>query len=60
MSETASPSTGATNIPPHRYNAALAARIETRWQDHWENEGTFNAPNPAGPLAEPDKVAGRE
>ena len=60
MSESASPSTGATKIPPHRYTAALAAQIETRWQDTWDADGTFNAPNPAGPLAEPDKVAGRE
>ena len=60
MSESASPSTGATRTPAHRYTAALAAQIETRWQDTWDADGTFNAPNPAGPLAEPDKVAGRE
>jgi len=42
-----------------RYNAALALDIEQRWQDRWEAEGTFEAPNPAGPLGEPDKVAGR-
>ncbi|UGQ09822.1 leucine--tRNA ligase [Yinghuangia sp. ASG 101] len=45
---------------PHRYTAAMAGAIELRWQDRWEAEGTFEAPNPAGPLAEPDKVAGRE
>ncbi len=44
---------------PFRYNADLAAQIESRWQDRWEAERTFEAPNPAGPLAEPDKVAGR-
>lgn len=38
-------------IPAHRYTAALAATIETRWQDRWEEEGTFLAPNPTGPLA---------
>ena len=32
----------------HRYTAALAAEIETRWQDFWEREGTFAAPNPGG------------
>jgi leucyl-tRNA synthetase len=47
------------DAPPFRYTASLAAEIEERWQDRWEKEGTFEAPNPAGPLAEPDKVAGR-
>lgn len=47
------------DTPPLRYNASLARDIEQRWQDHWENEGTFDAPNPAGPLGDPDKVAGR-
>ncbi|MFM8947172.1 MAG: leucine--tRNA ligase, partial [Actinomycetota bacterium] len=46
--------------PRFRYNSALAARIETKWQDIWEEQGTFEAPNPAGPLAEPKKVAGRQ
>ncbi len=40
--------------PPYRYSAALAAEIEARWQDRWEAEGTFNAPNPTGPLAPAD------
>src|SRR5664279_3210599 len=40
--------------PAHRYTAALAGEIEPRWQDRWEVEGTFNAPNPSGPLAPPD------
>jgi leucyl-tRNA synthetase len=44
---------------PYRYTAALAAEIEARWQDRWERERTFEAPNPAGPLAEPEKVAAR-
>ena len=42
---------------PHRYTAELAGGIERAWQDRWEAEGTFHAPNPAGPWAEPDKVA---
>ncbi len=46
--------------PAHRYDSALASTIEQRWQDRWEAEGTFEAPNPSGPLAEPDKVDGRE
>ncbi len=33
---------------PFKYEAALAAEIETRWQDRWEREGTFEAPNPGG------------
>ena len=40
--------------PPYRYSASLAAGIEARWQDRWEAEGTFNAPNPTGPLAPAD------
>jgi leucyl-tRNA synthetase len=38
---------------PYRYGAALAAEIERRWQDRWEKEGTFHAPNPSGPWADP-------
>jgi leucyl-tRNA synthetase len=46
-------------IPPHRYTAALAREIELRWQDRWDDDGTFQAPNPAGPLAEAERVGGR-
>ena len=49
----------ADEAPPFRYTAALAGEIEARWQDRWEEEHTFEAPNPAGPLADPDAVAGR-
>ncbi len=42
---------------PYRYTAALAARIELAWQDRWEQDGVFHAPNPAGPWAEPERVA---
>lgn len=58
MSDSAIPRT--PDKPAYRYDAALAATIEQRWQDRWEAEGTFEAPNPSGPLAEPDKVDGRE
>jgi leucyl-tRNA synthetase len=42
---------GRDEQPAFRYDARLAASIESRWQDRWEAEGTFNAPNPVGPLA---------
>ncbi|MFD6101066.1 leucine--tRNA ligase [Nocardia salmonicida] len=48
-----------TDVPQHRYNAELAGRIERRWQQNWTERGTFNAPNPVGPLAgetPPDKL----
>ncbi|MEV1145056.1 leucine--tRNA ligase [Micromonospora sp. NPDC049799] len=51
MSEAAAP---AGDIPPFRYTATLASEIERRWQDTWQREGTFHAPNPTGPLADPD------
>ena len=60
MSDSTMPPTTGSNIPAFRYSAGLAAGIESRWQDHWDAHGTFEAPNPAGPLADPDKVAGRE
>jgi leucyl-tRNA synthetase len=43
------------DAPKHRYTAALAGEIEARWQDRWDAEGTFETPNPAGPLAEPGR-----
>lgn len=45
---------------PHRYDARLANQIETRWQARWDELGTFNSPNPAGPLSEGfERFAGR-
>ncbi|MEU8007152.1 leucine--tRNA ligase [Catellatospora sp. NPDC049111] len=41
------------DIPPYRYTAASANAIEAHWQDYWQEHGTFHAPNPAGPLADP-------
>ncbi len=48
-----SPTSGgsAESVPAHRYTAALANAIEPRWQQFWEEDGTFHAPNPVGPLA---------
>jgi leucyl-tRNA synthetase len=34
--------------PPFRYDARLANEIELAWQDYWEREGTFHAPDQAG------------
>ncbi|KWX00089.1 leucyl-tRNA synthetase [Carbonactinospora thermoautotrophica] len=59
MTETTQNSSPGTSTAPYRYTAKLAGEIEAKWQDRWEREGTFQAPNPAGPLAEPEKVAGR-
>ncbi|CAM5273942.1 Leucine--tRNA ligase OS=Streptomyces alboniger OX=132473 GN=leuS PE=3 SV=1 [Streptomyces alboniger] len=41
---------------PHRYTAALAAEIEARWQDFWDAEGTYEAPNPSGDMAPRDEA----
>jgi leucyl-tRNA synthetase len=55
MSEPSTP----PEAPPHRYTAQLAGQIETAWQDRWEREGTFDAPNPVGDLSVGfDKLAG--
>jgi len=39
-----SPAAG-EDSPPHRYTGALAANIERRWQDRWEKESIFSAPD---------------
>ena len=60
MTDSAMPSSaGATNFPPFRYSARLASDIESRWQDTWDAEGTYNAPNPAGPLKDLERLAGK-
>jgi leucyl-tRNA synthetase len=43
---------GPDDAPKFRYTATLANDIEGRWQDRWESEGTYHAPNPSGPLAD--------
>ena len=50
---------GTDKTPALRYNARLANEIETKWQQLWEDRGTYEAPNPAGPLADPARIAGR-
>ncbi len=56
MSETNS---AAEVAAPHRYTAAMAADIEARWQDFWDAEGTYEAPNPTGDLAGDPAVVAR-
>ncbi|MBC9716252.1 leucine--tRNA ligase [Streptomyces sp. TRM66268-LWL] len=56
MSETNS---AAEVAAPHRYTAAMAADIEARWQDFWDENGTYEAPNPKGELAGDAEIAGR-
>jgi len=46
-------SDAADAVPAHRYTAVLANAVEARWQQYWEEHGTFHAPNPVGPLAGP-------
>ncbi|OLL75008.1 Leucyl-tRNA synthetase [Pseudonocardia sp. Ae168_Ps1] len=41
--------------PAYRYDAAMAGRIERKWQDFWEAEQTFHAPNPGEPGSEKPK-----
>jgi leucyl-tRNA synthetase len=42
-----------SDIPPYRYTAAIAGEIEHKWQDYWDEHGTFHTPNPVGELADP-------
>ena len=49
----------ADDNPRFRYNASLAQEIELRWQDRWDADATFEAPNPAGPLADVAKLGDR-
>ncbi|MFF2776625.1 leucine--tRNA ligase [Streptomyces sp. NPDC058052] len=51
--------TAAESAAPHRYTAAMAADIEARWQDVWDAEGTYEAPNPSGDLAGDPELAAR-
>ncbi|AZI59267.1 leucine--tRNA ligase [Nakamurella antarctica] len=48
--------------PPQRYTAAFAGEIEAKWQDFWEQNHTFYAANPSGPLAaeDPTQIPGEK
>ncbi|MFG2365113.1 leucine--tRNA ligase [Streptomyces mirabilis] len=58
MSET-NPAAASEVAAPHRYTAAMAAEIEARWQDFWDAEGTYEAPNPSGDLAGDPELAAK-
>ena len=45
-----------TAATTYRYTAELANQIEASWQERWDREGTFNAPNPVGALADRKSV----
>jgi len=59
MSADVTASESSSDQPAHRYCAALAQGIELRWQALWDENGTFETPNPAGTLADADLVAER-
>ncbi|MEA2438658.1 MAG: leucyl-tRNA synthetase [Thermoleophilaceae bacterium] len=43
-----------TDLPPHRYTAALANEIEEKWLARWDEQQVYYAPNPKGDLHEPN------
>jgi leucyl-tRNA synthetase len=51
------PATEGSREPSFRYTPALAQQIEERWQDRWEERGTFHAANPKGALTGPGGTA---
>ncbi|MER8001826.1 leucine--tRNA ligase [Streptomyces sp. NPDC095613] len=51
MSETNPAAPAEQAAAPYRYTGAMAADIEARWQDFWDADGTYQAPNPTGDLA---------
>jgi len=44
-----------SSTPAFRYTAALAQEIEAKWQDKWDAEKTFHAPNPGEEGFDPSK-----
>lgn len=53
MTTQETPAASTTDVP-FRYTAGLAQEIELRWQDEWQERGTFHAANPVGPLTDGD------
>ncbi len=51
---------GPPDAPRARYDAALAGALEAKWQAWWDEDRTWEVPNPAGPLSAGwEEVAGR-
>ena len=46
---------GNNTTPTFRYDASLADKIEKKWQQRWEDNGTYHTPNPSGSLADDSK-----
>jgi hypothetical protein len=59
MSAQTEPQETRDDTPTFRYTAALAQDSELRWQDWWDEHGTFETPNPAGSLSDPELAAER-
>jgi leucyl-tRNA synthetase len=51
MSDASQTQANTSNFP-FRYDAKLANDIETKWQEIWEKENTYYAPNPVGPMSD--------
>jgi hypothetical protein len=49
-----------SETPAYRYSPELAGKIEQNWQQYWKDNGTFNAPNPVGSLADSAEVPGEK
>jgi leucyl-tRNA synthetase len=48
------------DAPQARYDAALAGALEAKWQAWWDEDRTWEVPNPSGPLGDGwEEVAGR-
>ncbi len=45
----------ASSTPPHRYTAAYANELETRWQAEWARRGTYRVRNPGDPDFDPTR-----
>ena len=52
------PAAPEADTPPYRYDADLAAGIESRWQARWEEAGAYETPNAAGELSSGRRPAG--
>lgn len=51
----ATQNSGQSDLPPFRYGAELAERIETKWQSRWASQGTYRVPGPGEPGFDPGR-----